>query len=87
MGARLQLHSDGNVDQAPPDGWTELTLALRSGRGEQRVDVDPLDDRDPLVLVIRSDDKELARKTASFLQSVTGGELSDDPPKDRGEAC
>ena len=86
-GPGCNYDSDGNDDQAPPDGWTELTLALRSGRDQQRVDVDPLDDRDPLVLVIRSDDKELARKTASFLQSVTGGELSDDPPKDRGEAC
>jgi hypothetical protein len=49
-----------------------------------RVDVDPLDDRQPLVLVIRSENGELARKVAIFLQSEAGGELSDEPPQRHG---
>jgi len=61
----------------------ELTVALRP-ECAQRVDIDPLDGREPLVLVIRSEHEELARKAALFLQSEAGGELSDDPPQDRG---
>jgi len=83
-GPGCNYDSDGNEDEAPPDGWTELTVALRPVRNEQRVDVDPLDDREPLVLVICSENEELARKAAIFLQSEAGGELSDDPPHHRG---
>jgi len=82
-GPGCNYDSDGNDDRAPPDGWTELTVALRPVCDEQRVDVDPLDDREPLVLVIRSENEELARKAAIFLQSEAGGELSDDPPQHR----
>src|SRR5215475_1854413 len=82
-GPGCNIDSDGNDDQAPLDGWTELTVALRP-ECEQRVDIDPLDGREPLVLVIRSEHEELARKAALFLQSETGGELSNDPPQDRG---
>jgi len=82
-GPGCSYDSDGNDDRAPPDGWTELTVALRPVCDEQRVDVDPLDDREPLVLVIRSENEELARKAAIFLQSEAGGELSDDPPQHR----
>ena len=81
-GPGCNYDSDGNDDQASPDGWTELTVSLRPDC-EQRVDIDPLDDREPLILVIRSDDEELARKAAIFLRSEAGGELSDDPPQDR----
>jgi len=82
-GPACNCDTDGNADQAPPDGWTELYVALRPVSDEQRVDVDPLDDRKPLVLVISSENEELARK-AAILQSEAGGELSDDPPQDRG---
>jgi hypothetical protein len=34
-------------------------------------------------LVIRSENEELARKVAIFLQSEAGGDLSDDPPQGR----
>jgi hypothetical protein len=85
-GPGCNYDSDGNDDRAPPDGWTELTLSLRAVCDEQRVDVDPLDDREPLVLVIRSEKKDLVRKVAGFLRSEAGGELSDDPPQDRGSA-
>jgi len=80
-GSDCDYDSDGNDDQAPPDGWTELTVALRP-ECEQRVDIDPLNGLEPLVLVIRSGHEELARKAALFLQSQAGGELSDDPPQD-----
>src|SRR5262245_766927 len=76
-GPGCDYDSDGNDDQALPDGWTELTVALRPGC-EQRVDIDRLDDREPLVLVIRSEHKELARIAALFLRSEAGGELSYD---------
>ena len=81
-GPGCNYDSDGNDDQAPPDGWTELTVSLRPDC-EQRVDIDPLDGREPLILVIRSDDEELARKAAIFLRSEAGGELSDGPPQHR----
>src|SRR5258708_24768688 len=80
-GPGCNYDSDCNDDQAPPDGWTELTVSLRPDC-EQRVDIDPLDDREPLILVIRSDDEELARKAAIYLRSEAGGELSDDAPQD-----
>lgn len=81
-GPGCDVDSDGNADGVLPDGWTELTVALRP-EGEQRVDIDPLDDREPLVLIIRSEHEDLAREAAIFLQSQTGGELSDRPPADR----
>ena len=46
-GPDCNYDSDDNADQAPPDGWTELTMALRP-RCDERVDVDPLDDCEPL---------------------------------------
>jgi hypothetical protein len=53
VGPGCNCDTDGNEDEAPPDAWTELTVALRPVSDQQRVDVDPLDDREPLVLVIR----------------------------------
>ena len=82
-GPGCDVDSDGNADEPLPDGWTELTVALRPGC-EQRVDIDPLDDREPLVLVIRSEHEALARKAAIFLRFEAGGELTDDPPQGRG---
>src|SRR5262245_14148627 len=74
-GPGCDCDSDGNADQALPDGRTELTVALRPGC-DQRVDIDALDDREPLILVIRSEHEALAREAAIFLQSVAGGELT-----------
>jgi hypothetical protein len=82
-GPGRDIDSDGNANEALPDGWTELTVILRPDR-EQRVDIDPLDDREPLVLAIRSEHEALAREAANFLQSVTGGVLTLDAPQDRG---
>jgi hypothetical protein len=81
-GRDCDFDSDGNDDQPPADGWTELTVTLRP-EYEQRVDIDPLDELQPLVLVVRSEHEELARKAASFLQSEAGGELRYSPPTDR----
>ena len=82
-GPRCDFDSDGNEDEALVDGWTELTVALRPNC-EQRVDIDPLDDREPLVLVISSEHEALVREAANFLQSVAGGVLAHDPPQNRG---
>lgn len=83
MGEECHFDSDGNDDEALPDGWTELTITLRPELLE-RVDIDPLDDLEPLVLVICSEHAALARKTANFLRSLAGGKLSNSPPQDRG---
>ena len=83
-GPGCDYDSDGDADQPLSDSWTELTVALRPSC-EQRVDIDPLDDREPLILVIRSEHEVLAREAAIFLRSSAGGELSDDPPQDRGD--
>jgi hypothetical protein len=82
-GPGCDIDSDGNADEALLDGWTELTLILRPDY-EQRVDIEPLDDREPLVLAICSEQEELARQAANFLQSVSGGVLTNEPPQDRG---
>src|SRR4051812_8891380 len=74
-GNECDVNSDGNADEALVGGWTELTLALRPDCKE-RVDVDPIDDNEPLVLVIRSESDDLARKAALFLHSHSGGNIS-----------
>jgi len=79
-GSGCDFDSDGNDDQPPPGGWTELTVALRPDC-EERVDVDPLDDILLLVLVIRSESEDLARRAALFIQSKAGGDLSDSSPR------
>lgn len=81
-GADRDIDSDGNDNEGMLGGWTELTLTLRSDP-EHRVDVDPLDTGTPLVLVIKSEIEDLARRTAHFLQKHAGGELSETQPFDR----
>src|SRR5262245_37185627 len=83
-GPGWNYHSGGSDDQSPPDGVALLTVSLRP-YCEQRVEIDPLDSLEPLILVIRSDDEKLARKAAIYLRSEAGGELSDDPPQDRSD--
>jgi hypothetical protein len=84
-GAGCDCDTDGDAYDSLTDSWTELTVSLRPDC-EQQVDIDPLDDLQPLVLVIRSKHESLAREAAIFLQSSAGGELSNDRPKDRGRA-
>jgi hypothetical protein len=79
-GNECDFDSDGNDDEALVGGWTELTVALRP-ECEERVDVDPIDDREPMVLVIRSEFADLAKKAALFLQSHSGRELSKQAPR------
>ncbi|MBB2749763.1 UNVERIFIED_ORG: hypothetical protein GGI57_000429 [Rhizobium aethiopicum] len=79
-GSECDFDADGNDDEALVGGWTELTVALRP-ECRQRVDIDPVDGSQPLVLVIRSESAELAKKAALFLQSHSGGILSDQPPR------
>src|SRR6187402_1243414 len=73
-GEGCDFDSDG--DSSPPDSqsWTELTVILRSDT-TQRVDIDPLS-KEPLVLVIRSEQAELASKAAEYLSATTGGVIA-----------
>ena len=79
-GNECDFDSDGNDGEASVGGWTELTIALRPDC-QERVDVDPLDDDEPLVLVILSESDDLAKTAALLLQSHSGGKLSDQQPR------
>lgn len=81
-GAGCDVDSDGNSTTESDRNWTELTLILRPAC-QERIDVDPLDYLQPLVLVIRSEDHDLASKTALFLHRASGGTLSDTAPNGR----
>jgi hypothetical protein len=82
-GVGCAFDSDGDAAAANDRNWTELTLTLRPAY-QARIDVDPLDDLEPLVLVIRSDNDELTEKAGLFLHSACGGALSDTAPVGRG---
>ena len=83
-GADCTFDSDGNSAHPEATDWTELTVTLRSNSWEQdlqepqRVDVDQVQEGAPLVLAIESDDENLARRVAEFLQHEAGGELTAD---------
>ncbi|WP_179505568.1 MULTISPECIES: hypothetical protein [unclassified Sphingomonas] len=78
-GNDCDFDSDGNDDDAPVGGWTELTVALRP-QCEERVDVDPIDDNEPLVLVRmgRSCEESRAVSPATFRRRTqrTGASLT-----------
>jgi len=79
-GAGCDIDSDGDSDQPDATDWTELTIVLRSGGGDEpRVDIDPLD-RPSLVLCVQSDDAALAEKAAEYLRKEAGGTLSRERP-------
>lgn len=82
-GAGCEVDSEGNAAAVKDRFWTELTLTLRPAYRE-RIDVDPLDGRQPIVLVIRSENEELMNRAALFLHAESGGALSDDAPDERG---
>ena len=73
-GIGCDIDSDGNSSSPDATDWTELTIRLRSSDNE-RIDIDPVGPAEPLVLSIRSENEELASRTAIFLQHVTGGAL------------
>lgn len=79
-GADCTFDSDGNSDTRDATDWTELTVTRRLPSGEnddqQRVDVDPVDGTVPLILAIRSDNDDLARRAARFLEEHAGGALA-----------
>lgn len=79
-GNECDFDSDGNANEALAGGWTELTVSLRP-ECKERVDVDPIDNNQPLVLVVQSESAKLAKKAALFLQSRSGGMLSDQRPR------
>jgi hypothetical protein len=73
-GTGCDVDSDGDSDTPASDTWTELTLTRRPAYAE-RVDVEPVEGRNPLTLRIRSTTENLARRTAAFLHDSCGGEL------------
>ena len=80
-GANCDFDSDGDSETPEATDWTELTVSLRTPQWqqdnvEQRVDVDPLNEGNPLILAIVSEDDDLARKAAAFLHREAGGELT-----------
>jgi hypothetical protein len=79
-GKDCDFDSDGNDDEGLVGGWIELTVTHRPDYMES-LDVDPIDDNEPLVLVIRSESAVLAKKAALFLQTHSGGRLSSQPPR------
>lgn len=83
-GEGCEVDTDGNATAVDDSSWTELTLTLRPAYRE-RIDIDPLDDLQPIVLVIRSENDELANRAALFLHGECGGALSDDAPDGRGD--
>jgi hypothetical protein len=78
-GPGADFDSDGDSIDPDATDWTELTLSLRDASGKssdfERVDIDRLD-HEPLILAVVSENADLARKAAEFLQRKAGGELS-----------
>lgn len=72
---------DSEGDSRTPDdpNWTELTISLRPDCLE-RVDVDPVDAGDRVVLRITSDSEDILRRAADFLLGRSGGSLSASAP-------
>lgn len=81
-GDGCDFDSDGDSNAADARGWTELTVELRAP-GELRVDIDPLEDAETLVLWKRSDHADLAQRAAEFLADRCGGTLSPIRPEVR----
>jgi hypothetical protein len=72
-GEYCDYDSDGNSRRPDSTDWTELDIALRPFRREW-VGIGPIK-APKLVLRIRANSPELARRCASFLQNIAGGEL------------
>jgi hypothetical protein len=75
-GAGCNIDSDGNSRTPCDTEWTELTISQRDDSAAA-IEVDPLS-TEPLVLAVRSEDRELCRKAAQFIISSGGGTLSED---------
>ena len=69
----VSIDSDG--DSVTPDAsdWTELTIINREDE-TQRIDIDP-ESEDPLILIVRSEVKELAEFSANFLVKHSEGTI------------
>ncbi|KZN48607.1 hypothetical protein N474_18635 [Pseudoalteromonas luteoviolacea CPMOR-2] len=67
------IDSDGDSESPGSDSWTELTLINRSDE-TLRVDIDP-ESLDPLVLIVKSETKELAEYAENFLVSNCASEV------------
>ena len=79
-GASANVDSDGNSSHPEDTQWTELSLFLRDGKERDQVHIDPVS-LVPLILEIRSTDREVARHVVTYLHEVAGGMISQDPQK------
>jgi hypothetical protein len=75
-GEGANIDSDGNSESAEDTNWTELSICHRDDDSPY-IHIDPVSE-DPLILEISSTSNELAKKTAEFLASETGGVLKYD---------
>ena len=73
-GVGCNIDSDGNSRTPEDTEWTELTISLRASEAAT-IEVDPIGTA-PLVLAVRSRDKELCQRVAQFLVSRSGGTLN-----------
>jgi hypothetical protein len=67
------VDSDGDSESPNSGSWTELTIINRKDEA-MRIDIDP-ESTSPLVLVVKSEIKELAEYAANFLVKNCCGEV------------
>jgi hypothetical protein len=77
-GKGCDIDSDGDSSSPDARDWTELYVALRPECVEW-VDIAPVSGYPRLVLRIKSDRKDLARRVGKFLARHTGGRLQEEP--------
>lgn len=78
-GKAANVDSDGDSRSPGDTQWTEVSPILRGRNKKEQVHVDPVSVK-PLVLKIRSPDREITKRVTSYLQEVAGGVVSQQPP-------
>lgn len=79
-GKAANVDSDGDSRNPDDTQWTEVSLILRGRNKKDEVYVDPVSVK-PLVLKIRSPDREITKRVAAYLQEFAGGVVSQQPAK------
>ncbi len=72
-GEGANIDSDGNSTNPEDTNWTEISICFRN-KETPYVHVDPITEN-PLILEVRSNSYELAKKAAEFIAKSTGGIL------------
>ncbi len=79
-GVSANVDSDGDSSHPEDTQWTEFSLFLRDGKERDQIHIDPVS-RTPLILKIRSPDREIARHVVTYLHEVAGGVILQEPPR------